>query len=270
MAWIYLAESVESVWPLHHGSDQSPIVRETDTLKLFCCLGCGQVNLRPPEYGTTLPRSYLACCPEMKLISSTADSPARISALQELVAAWEASGQDYFSKSYDYVAIFDRDSFSWKTSQLSLFGGLTEFSWSSLRWGSIVDGRLYQPRNLEPHIYENDGSYLPTPTASQAGTNGKTWCKKTQSWINGIPSLTMMANQNRIPTPKARDWKGSGGANRESPDLPRTMGGSLNPQFVEEIMGYSIGWTALEAWAMQWFRSKRVKRSKDSVELELR
>ena len=39
--------------------------------------------------------------------------------------------------------------------------------------------------------------------------------------------------------------------------------GQLNPTWVEWLMGYPSGWTALEDWAMQWFRPKRGKRSKD-------
>lgn len=44
MGWIYLAESADSVWPSHHGLDQSPTVRTTDMLNLFFCLGCDDVN----------------------------------------------------------------------------------------------------------------------------------------------------------------------------------------------------------------------------------
>jgi hypothetical protein len=96
MAWIYLAESEDSVWPCHPGSDQSPTVRTTDMLKLFYCHGCGAVNFLPPQYGTTSPRSYLSCCPDRKLISSTADSRARTSVLRELERAWREADRVIF------------------------------------------------------------------------------------------------------------------------------------------------------------------------------
>lgn len=228
-------------------------------------------KLLPPQYGTTLPHSYLSCCPDRQLISSTEDFHARISVLLELEQAWKESDQDYFTKSYDYVACFDRDSFSWKMSQLSLFEVLTEFSWSSLRWGMTVDGRLYQPQNLVPRTCERDGLCLPTPTASMAGTNGKTWNEETQSWINGKPSLNMMATHGMLSTPTARDWKDGKNPKqhgRHSPSIGIQMAqnghkGYLNPQFVEMMMGYGTGWTALEDWAMQWFHSKPKKRLKD-------
>ena len=73
-----------------------------------------------------------------------------------------------------------------------------------------------------------------------------------------------------LPTPTAQ---GSASGNRHSKDaeyrmtLPAiarfsTTGKILNPQFVEFLMGYPIGHTELEDWAIQWFLSKRKKHSK--------
>jgi hypothetical protein len=196
--------------------------------------------------------------------------------LQAAVKAWKESEAVFFSRSSDSLATFDHDSFSWKTSQLSLLEDLNEFSWSSLRSGMIVAGRLYQPENLAPRTCGSGGSYLlPTPTASAAGTNGKTWCEETQAWINGRPTLETMARKNLWPTPIASDAsKGirtPDGAAAEivrkrlnGVDLPTAVGGgSLSPMWVEWLMGYRLEWTALEDWAIQWFRSKREKRLKN-------
>lgn len=46
-------------------------------------------------------------------------------------------------------------------------------------------------------------------------------------------------------------------ANRES------IGGALNPQWVEWLMGYPKEWTGLSAWVMPWFRCKRKRPLKD-------
>jgi len=153
------------------------------------------------------------------------------------------------------------------------------------RSGTIVDGQLYQPRKLEPAINEIDGSCLPTPTATNYGTNQTNSPNskvrpslQTLAKNHLIPTPTVCGNYNRkgasknsgdglatwaskLPTPMARDWKRKGGAMRNSLDLPGTMGGSLNPEFVEEIMGYPIGWTESKPWGIPWFRSKRAKRS---------
>lgn len=54
---------------------------------------------------------------------------------------------------------------------------------------------------------------------------------------------------------------------RDSPLSPTygdsiPLDGRLSPHFVEQMMGYSLGWTDLEALVIQWFRSARGKRSK--------
>lgn len=241
MGWIYLAESAESHSPWLPGCVQSPTVKTTNTLNLYSYHGWLAGIFQQHQSGTTLEPSVFNHL-LVPSILSTQVFPARTSVLQVIERAWQESGQDYFSKSYDYVAKFDQASFSWKTSQLSLFEGLTEFSWSSLRWGMIVDGRLYQPQKLAPRTYENDGSYLPTPTASNYGKN--------------------VGRKSDGITPSGRDrWSLTVRARRG--DLPNHPKGKLNPAWIEQAMGYPLQWTAIEDWATQWFLSKRVRRSKD-------
>jgi hypothetical protein len=63
---------------------------------------------------------------------------------------------------------------------------------------------------------------------------------------------------NNWPSPKARDWKDGtteGTSNRMSPDLGKLVGqsketGSLNPTWVEWLMGWPLGWTDLKPLAM--------------------
>ena len=285
MAWTYLAELVGLASLSKDGLDHSHIVKSIDTVRACFCPECNVATLALLPYGTMCELSKKNCY--QRSTSLSADFPVRISALQEMEQVWKEADLAYSSKSFDSLAIFDQDSFSWKTSQLSLFGGLTEFSWSSLRWGTIVDGRLYQPQRWEPRISENGGSFLPTPTASEGGYN-----RSASENASIRPSLSMMARKNmwptprandaekrgafdvmnprnglaaavkRWPTPMARDWKGRGGKNRKSMDLPKAVGGNLSPMWVEWLMGYKIGWTALEDWAMQWFRCKPKKHLK--------
>ena len=81
--------------------------------------------------------------------------------------------------------------------------------------------------NLETVI----GRMLPTPAEPQAPTS----------------SLKCWSAEDRIlPTPLARDWKGVGRANQLPTVLAPTGAATyLNPSFVEEMMGYPIGWTEL-------------------------
>jgi hypothetical protein len=296
MGWIYLAESADSVWPCHRGLGQSPTVRTTDTLKAFYCLGCGAENYRPPEFGTTSPRSYVACCPHKKLKSSTADFPVRISALRDLERAWKASEADFSLRSSGSLKKFAQLSSSLKTSQQSGHADLHAFSLSSPLYGMTVDGRLSLPLKLEPRTLGKDGScwqtpvvddacnratgkwnsrgepklsaqvLLPTPTASSCGTNrggGSGRIGKVR------PSLNTMASRNLWPTPRAsanenRQTKltPSQIAGKHGKSLAAEVGGLLSPTWVEWLMGYPSGWTVLEDWATQWFRPKRAPRSK--------
>ncbi len=100
----------------------------------------------------------------------------------------------------------------------------------------------------------------PTPTA-----NANADCPSER--LRRSPALESAVKM--YPTPQARDWKD--GTNpkphgRHSESLPvvvnMTDGGSLNPTWVEWLMGYPCGWTDCAVWAIQWFRPKRVKRLK--------
>lgn len=257
MAWIYLAESEDSPWPSAHGYVQSPIAKTNDTHKLSFCLGCGKVYFLLPQYGMTCELCDIL--DRDVSISSTVVSHARTSALQEMVRAWQESAADYSLNCFAWSAKLHPDSYFWRTSQPS---GLEDFDkWSDHlpSSGSIVAGLVYPPRKSELHTKETGGSYLlPTPTALSYGTNkggsagrvGKT-----------RPSLETMARSGRWSTPRASDGA-KGGPNMAfgaggMPPLPAQVGGSLSPMWVEWLMGFPIGWTELEDWVTQWFRSKR-------------
>jgi hypothetical protein len=240
MAWIYLAESEESVWPCHRGLDHSPTVKTTDTLELFYCLGCGGINLRPPQYGTTLPLSYRSCCPDRKLTSSTADSHARISVLRELEQAWMANEADSFSSYSGSFATWSLGLYSWKTFQQSFIEGLDTFSGPWPAWGTMQGGLVFQQAKLEPFILENDGTYLPTPTASDYGRN--------------------VGRKSDGLTPSGRDrWSLTVLAKRG--ELPGHPKGVLNPEWTELAMGYPIGWTGTEPWVTPFIQKQRGKLS---------
>ena len=99
----------------------------------------------------------------------------------------------------------------------------------------------------------------PTPTAMEhvdGGTNFKSLAKgdKGGRILRRIATLTLAgkipdprtADQEKLlPTPCTRDWKGASGRayKGEAIDLPSVVGGSLNPTWVEWLMGYPIGWT---------------------------
>ncbi len=257
MAWIYLAESADSLSPYRTGSDHLPTVKTIDSLTGFCYQGWPSLICHAHPYGTTSGRCEVECYRDLPM-SSMGGSPARTLVLQDMELAWAESEADFSSTSQGLSVKQTRDLYFSKTSQqLELVASMVSRKHLPSS-GMISGGRLYQPKKLAPVTFAKDGSDLPTPTAQSYGSNQGGAAGRTGKRRQSVAS---MASRGLIPTPMARDWKGSGGANRESPDLSFTMGGNLNPRFVEEIMGYPVGHTSLEDWAMLWYRSKRGKRS---------
>jgi hypothetical protein len=233
MAWIFLAASGGSPSLSVNGFIRSPTVKLIDTLKLCCCREWLMGEYHEVQSGMTLHRLEGPCY--QVSTSFTADFPARTSALQDLEQAWRESAQAFTMSSGDSLAIYDPDSCSWKTSQLSLIEDLSRLVWTSLRWGMIRDGRFYQPANLEPRTSERDGGYWPTPTARDYKSPGLSRTRKASiEDRRGIPLSVYFKEE---------------------------FGINLHPSFVEWMMGYAQKHTVLEPWAMQWFRPKRGRRS---------
>lgn len=270
MAWIYFQESVESESLSSLGSEPSPIVSVTDTLKASFCPGCDQVKLIPLQSGTMSQHSEPICSHEST--SSSEDSLVRISALQDVERAWMESAVAFSSRSSDSSESVNLDLFSSKMSLPSEPVEGKEWLKSWPRSGMTVDGLLFQPPQLEPTTSVNDGSYLPTPTASDYGTGGNGVRKMKQK---KVISLNTMARKNLWPTPRASEYKDCGPVGSKSQihmekrdylcakakDQSNPTG-QLSPMWVEWLMGYEIGHTELDALATQWFHSKSERRSK--------
>ena len=111
-----------------------------------------------------------------------------------------------------------------------------------------------RPSNLREQVSEETLAMWPTPTAMTGGTgvapshkNGK------HGWNTGAAVNDSLSEEpmRMWPTPTARDHKDSGENTdyqkiKEKSKLAGHAGGSLNPQWVEWLMGYPAGWTELE------------------------
>ena len=245
---------------LKTGLDPSPIAKLTGTRKRFSSQEWHVATYKMHQSGTIFRRS--AEHTSRILTSSMGVSPVRISALRAMESAWKASEAAFSSRSFDLLKKSNRPlSFS-KTSQLLGPGVLNEWGKNYPSSGMIVDGRLYPLKKSERLTKDKGGSYLPTPTASDYGTGGNGIRKGTQKQII---SLGTMARKNLWPTPMASDWKRGASPSeqkRNTPSLPARVGGKLNPQWVEWLMGYPTGWTDLKDWATQWFHLKQEKPSR--------
>jgi hypothetical protein len=164
--------------------------------------------------------------------------------------------------------------------------GFSVFSETWPRSGLMRNGIAYQLQPLVRLTKGIASGLLPTPSAQEAGEidpeniegelkpNSRVYLKSSgrhaqitlnryvKLWptphgmskdgkSNG-PSgneLGRAVNQSLLPTPAARDWKDGGYPSefeRHSPGLAAHAGGSLNPMWVEWLMGFPLGWTALK------------------------
>ena len=112
------------------------------------------------------------------------------------------------------LASVDLDTRSLRTAQNSLLQDLTESYVTLPRWGSMRNGAIYQRPPLVRHTCAIESGLLPTPRVSRGFTNptkGKPRKDCLTTRILGQPILGMRPN----------------------------------PRFVEWMMGFPIGWTAL-------------------------
>jgi DNA (cytosine-5)-methyltransferase 1 len=120
--------------------------------------------------------------------------------------------------------------------------------------GMTPEGRK-QTVCLERAVIQVERQIWPTPTVCG------NYNRKGASATSGDGLATAVRN---FPTPRASDGRKGirtpEGAARERErkgggiDLPSAVNGRLNPDWVEWLMGWPIGWTALQPLAMDKFR----------------
>jgi hypothetical protein len=163
---------------------------------------------------------------------------------------------------------YNPDLRSWKTHQCSLLGDLEPFLETWPQWGLMRDGECWEQQTLAQTTRGTESGLLPTPTMQ--GLNGGSNSRKSAIAKGTWPTPTVCGNYNRkgasatsgdglatavlkCATPTARDWR-SGKASQATHDknsrpLSEQIGGSLNPTWVEWLMGWPLGWTDLKPLA---------------------
>ena len=215
---------------------------------------------------------------------------ARTSASQEKEPESTALAAGYGPKWRASLAKFDRDSSSWKTAQLSL---LADSEQSSVIWprsGMTAGGQCWELPMLERLTSGTGFGLWRTPTVGMINADrakdpeytarkeakGQTITLADQVRHKRLwPTPTVCGNYNRkgasptsgdglatavlkVATPTARDWK-SGKASqatmdRNSRPLSEQIGGSLNPTWVEWLIGWPLEWTDLKPLETDKFR----------------
>jgi len=188
------------------------------------------------------------------LMPSPPVSLAKTSVKLESKPVYKAQEVGCFTKSCVWLGKFNPALSSWRTWEtfyLTPTGRHSKKSSAKLpRQGLMLSGHVYQLQIWEPATKENEFGSLPTPRSCSAmaaavDTPGNLENKR-------YPNLETVIGR-LLPTPAATDWKGRSGEGhiqrhgykRVSDALIPTGGGLyLNPSFVEEMMGFPIGWTA--------------------------
>ena len=197
---------------------------------------------------------------ELESMSLREDSPARTLAPQDDKPELKASEVGCGVKSPVLLASYNPDTQSWKTSQTSLVAtgddGLDEFLETWPRSGMTRSGIAYQLPRLARTTTEIGSGYWRTPAAANGSQGPKSkefyeHCRKT-----GQSTVTLVDEVRHTPahwpTPTARDFKdGPAPYYRDGilqkDTVGRAIGGPVNPQFSEWLMGFPIGHTDLNA-----------------------
>ena len=212
---------------------------------------------------------------ELESMSSQEDSPAKTSQSLETKQVSKANAVDYGQSAPVLLGSFDPDIPSLKTSQTCLMEngelGLSEFSGTFPRSGMMRSGTVYQLPNLARTITEigsglsvthEEKFYWRTPDTGGGGTPKALLEGKTHR-ENGNAIQVRLSDQVRMwPTPSTRDYKGGyiGGRVRngkvswdtldvavQHSDNQDKVHGTLNPTWVEWLMGFPLGHTDLNA-----------------------
>ena len=286
MVWTYLAVLGDCHSHSGLGFVQSLTAKSTPIVKEYSSLRWPSEEYIMLQYGMISDLSNQGIFLLPSSISYSGASLARTSQLQEMEKAWKASEVDCFSRSYAFPKKSSPSSYSLKTCPQSPAEGEFASLEKLPKWGMIVGGVLYPLLPLAHPTKETDGSvWLGTPTAN-TGTKGRSPQFRAGKLPNPQEAIQMW------PTPTARNPEACPAElRRHSPGLETAVqmwptpdanargarsnqngyhftiqdavgSGKLNPVWVEWLMGYRKEWTALEPWAMQWFLSKRKRRSK--------
>lgn len=238
MSWHFLQGQEAASWE-GNSLDGAPsaLLKLISTAEVFCSQGNAMDCSKSSRSGTMFEHSTDRNG-EGKSMSFRAASPVKTLAQPEDQTGGEskASVADCGERWRGSFAKYSRDSRSWKTAQHSLFGGYTEFSETWPRWGSMRNGECWERITSEEFINGKESGFWPTPTKSPRdasctmGTALKWDGKVTQDSLSFAVCRAEMKDGRHLPT------------------------GQMNPEFVEWLMGWPIGWSDFKPLGMDRFR----------------
>jgi hypothetical protein len=244
------------------------------------------------RFGMTFEPLTDADCEEL-LTLWLAGFPARTLVQQEPATVSTESEAASGLKWRGSFAKFDPSESKWKTAQCSLLGDSDEFLETWPRWGSMLNGECYLRPIVALPICASASGFWQTPVADDSvnRTAGK-WNSRGEPKLSAevklwpTPTASLGSKGGRItprkgreggtlieavssrmwPTPCASASKGSSpaaltrksGKDRSNDRIDHAVmasdGGQLNPEWVEWLMGWPIGHTALKPLAMDRYQ----------------
>lgn len=204
---------------------------------------------------------------EAALTSSQEASHAKTSAPQGKAPESKASDPGCGAKWRELSARYDRATCGWKTHRCLW---TEDLPWSSVtfpKWGMMQGGVLWERITPEPRTSGTDAGLWQTPRAGNPGSRpngkgGKILAEEVEiaEWLR----VRMFRTPNAADADK---WSNDTKQERESMGRQVMLchqlqaGGQLNPNWVEWLMGWPLGWTSMEpmpesTWAA-WQRAFR-------------
>jgi hypothetical protein len=223
--------------------EQSAPSNMSHTPLLYCANARTIKFCQRSRFGMTYARLTESHGEEL-LTSYLAAFPVRTSVQQVAGKEYQAKSPDYGLKCQESFAKYDQNLSLWKIPPYLQGAELIRFSGTWPRWGLMRNGELWALQTLEQGIVGREYGFWPTPThsprdASCTMETALKWDGKTQQ-----TSLSFAVAREEMK------------ADRHIPN------GTLNPPWVEWLMGWPIGWTDLKPLAMDKFLEWQHQHSK--------
>ena len=294
MSWLFSQALVEEyLGDTCLDGEPSALLSGNNTQQAYCAPDKMTKFSRLSRFGMTF-KLLTADRGEELLTWFLAGFPVRTSAQQDEGPESTARNPECGATWRESLGRYDPNTHTLKTAQFSLFEDLTESSPTLPRWGSMRTGELFRQPTLVPRTSESESGLWQTPVADDACNrkSGKwnsrgepklsaqvlTWptprardCQP-EGYEAGLRRMEKYSTcglstaVKRWPTPVASMHKGSSpaaltrksGASRENDRLDHAVmaadAGQLNPDWVEWMMNWPIGWTSLEPLSHKQFK----------------
>lgn len=166
----------------------------------------------------------------------------------------------------ELLTIYDHDTQSWKMSGCLFTGDYAKYSGALPKSGMMRNGRIYEQATWVPRTAGKESGLWPTPVSYDATPGGPNNHYKGLGHQAKFPTpqvfdatcgdlkgkeyngetrhaMKLIQAAKRFPTPHTSCHTGPGKRGDGGENLQTAAGGTLNPTWVDWLMGYPIGWT---------------------------